>query len=303
MKNIWMIVSQPEEAAPMIDLLKLDASEVTALVIGSRSLAEEVSGLVKAVKWIDNADTPADCYVQAAAEILVNAAPSLIVGAAFPASRAVLGIVAAKSGVPMTSNILSISDAGDSFVVNRSALEGKQIETLKLPHGSCVLVSPYNFKPQEHEVTPNCDRIEEMQAESIPAAQYLAKAPVAASSLKTAERIVSVGLGCSKDELFAQAKELAGKLGAEMGCSMPVATEYMLLPQDHYVGISGCKVVPKLYLALGISGTSQHIAGVRNAKTIVCVNKDPNASFFRNADYGIVGDLDEVLPALLKALD
>lgn len=302
MKNIWMIVSQHEEAAAMLDLLELDASELSALVIGPRSLAEEVSGLVKAVKWIDNAASPADCYTEEAADILLNAAPSLLIGAAFPVSRAVLGLAAAKSGVPMASNILSVSDAGDGVVASRSAVEGKQIETLKLPYGSCILVSPYSFKPQAPRATAEPDRIEGIQAKANTVVQYLAKEPVTASSLKTAERIVSAGIGCSKEALFAQAKELASKLGAELGCSMPVATEYMLLPQDHYVGASGCKVAPKLYLALGISGSTPHRNGVVNAKTIVVINKDPNAAFFHHADYGIVGDLNEILPELIAAL-
>jgi len=95
---------------------------------------------------------------------------------------------------------------------------------------------------------------------------------------------------------------LAAAMGAEVGCSRPVAEEKGWLPLDHFVGISGQKFKGSLYFAIGISGQVQHLGGIRDAKTIVAINNDADAPIFENADYGIVGDLYEIVPILTKAL-
>ena len=98
-------------------------------------------------------------------------------------------------------------------------------------------------------------------------------------------------------------QELANVLkGKTVGCSRPIAADMKWLPEDHWIGLSGHKVKPKLYIAAGISGQIQHIAGMRDSGIIVAINKDPEALIFKSADYGIVGDLYEVLPKLTTAI-
>ena len=122
-----------------------------------------------------------------------------------------------------------------------------------------------------------------------------------AVDLSQAERIVSVGRGIKEQANIALAQQLADALGAELAASRPIC-DAGWLPMERQVGSSGQTVAPKLYLALGISGAIQHLVGMKGSSTIVAVNKDADAPIFEVADYGIVGDLFEVVPAMISAL-
>ena len=119
--------------------------------------------------------------------------------------------------------------------------------------------------------------------------------------LSQAERIVAVGRGIKGQEHLPVAQRLAAALGAELAASRPIC-DAGWLPMDRQVGSSGQTVAPKLYLALGISGAIQHLVGMKGSSTIAAINKDPDAPIFDVADYGIVGDLFEIVPALVEAL-
>ncbi len=122
-------------------------------------------------------------------------------------------------------------------------------------------------------------------------------------NVEDADIIVSCGRGFKNKEDIKLVEELAAVLkGHTVGCSRPIAADMNWLSEDHWIGLSGHKVKPKLYIAAGISGQIQHIAGMRDSGVIVAVNKDPEALIFKSADYGIVGDLYEVLPKLTSAI-
>jgi electron transfer flavoprotein alpha subunit len=122
-----------------------------------------------------------------------------------------------------------------------------------------------------------------------------------AVDLTQAERIVAVGRGIKDQEKIALAQQLAAAIGAEIGASRPIC-DAGWLPMDRQIGSSGQTVAPKVYVALGISGAIQHLVGMKGARTIVAINKDPEAPIFEIADYGIVGDLFEIVPAIIKEL-
>jgi len=122
-----------------------------------------------------------------------------------------------------------------------------------------------------------------------------------AVDLSQAERIVAVGRGIKGQEHLAVAQGLADALGAELAASRPICDSGWL-PMERQIGSSGQTVAPKLYVALGISGAIQHLVGMKGSKTIVAINKDPDAPIFEVADYGIVGDLFEIVPALVGAI-
>jgi len=122
-----------------------------------------------------------------------------------------------------------------------------------------------------------------------------------AVDLSQAERIVSVGRGIKEQANIAVAQQLAEALGAEIAASRPIC-DAGWLPMERQVGSSGQTVAPKLYLALGISGAIQHLVGMKGANTVVAINKDPDAPIFEIADYGIVGDLFEIVPAIIEAV-
>jgi electron transfer flavoprotein alpha subunit len=123
-----------------------------------------------------------------------------------------------------------------------------------------------------------------------------------AVDLGQAERIVAVGRGIKAQENIALVEQLATAMGAELAASRPICDNGWL-PMERQIGSSGQTVAPKLYLALGISGAIQHLVGMKGARTIVAINKDADAPIFEVADYGIVGDLFEIVPALIAELD
>ena len=122
------------------------------------------------------------------------------------------------------------------------------------------------------------------------------------ANLAAASRIVAAGRGFKAEEDLQIARDLAAALGAELACSRPLAEGTAWLSKDRYVGVSGMHVAPDLYLAAGISGQVQHTSGMSDSKVVVAVNSDANAPIFEVADYGIVGDLYDVLPAITAAL-
>jgi electron transfer flavoprotein alpha subunit len=123
-----------------------------------------------------------------------------------------------------------------------------------------------------------------------------------AVDLSQAERFVAVGRGIKGQEHLALAQQLAAAMGAELAASRPIC-DAGWLPMDRQIGSSGQTVAPKLYVALGISGAIQHLVGMKGSRTIVAINKDPEAPIFEIADYGIAGDLFEVVPAMIAALN
>ncbi|WP_373840883.1 FAD-binding protein, partial [Bacteroides heparinolyticus] len=118
-----------------------------------------------------------------------------------------------------------------------------------------------------------------------------------------AERVVSAGKGIGAKENMKLIEDLARNVGAAIGSSRPVAETLQYVPIDRYVGMSGQKFSGNLYIACGISGAGQHLKGIKDATTIVAINNNANARIFKNCDYGIVGDLNEILPLLTDALD
>lgn len=121
-------------------------------------------------------------------------------------------------------------------------------------------------------------------------------------NLVSAKRIVDIGRGLAKEEDLELCRKLAKILEAEIGCSRPVAENNKWLPKSSYIGITGVQVKPELIITLGVSGQIQHVGGINKSKIIVAINKDKSAPIFKNADFGIIGDLYKVLPKLINKL-
>jgi electron transfer flavoprotein alpha subunit len=137
-----------------------------------------------------------------------------------------------------------------------------------------------------------------------PSTKLVERKPKTAKGVKLTDApiIVSFGRGVRKKEDMAMVEQLAKAVGGVVSCSRPIAEDLHWLPEDQYVGLSGQKVNPKLYLALGISGQIQHLTGIRNSRIIVAVNNDPKAPIFEFSDYNIVADLYQMIPALTDAV-
>jgi electron transfer flavoprotein alpha subunit len=146
--------------------------------------------------------------------------------------------------------------------------------------------------------------VREVPSTPFSAVKVIKRSPKAkeAVNITEAKIVVCVGRGMNNKEDVNLARQLAHVVGGEVGCTRPVAEELHWLPEEVYLGISGKKVKPDLYIGLGVSGQIQHVTGIRDSKVILAVNRDENAPIFEAADYGIVGDLYQVVPKLIEEL-
>ncbi len=198
------------------------------------------------------------------------------------------------------SGVISMADAGKGFMCQKLSNSGKGIETRKTLKEKAVLSIKVNaWKIQEKMIGVSISVLN-FPIDEAKAGKIVFKEIVKASakiSITEADVVVSGGRGLKGPEHWGILEELATALGAGTACSKPVADMHWR-PHHEHVGQTGIQIAPNLYIALGISGAIQHLAGVNSSKNIVVINKDPEAPFFKIADYGIVGDVFEVLPKI-----
>jgi electron transfer flavoprotein alpha subunit len=286
-----------------------DAASVTAVVAGAQteSLAAEVAGKVTSrVVRMEHAllePYTADGYTTALQQLIQREEPAYVV---FPHTYQVRDYVpalAARFGQLLISDVTAISDGP---VFTRQLMQGRLNGSyrnagdgfcfLSVQAGAFAADSAVAGAGTVELITP---AIEAAQIRTRPGEPYRASAQTV--DLGSAQMIVSVGRGIKSQENLPVIHELADALGAEVGASRPIC-DAGWLPMERQVGSSGQTVAPKLYIAAGISGAIQHLVGMKGSQCIVAINKDADAPIFEVADYGIVGDLMEVIPALTEAV-
>jgi electron transfer flavoprotein alpha subunit len=215
--------------------------------------------------------------------------------------------VAARFGRSLISDCVDLKSEGGQLVCVRQVFQGKLnadvVPAGEAPHFVSFQAAAFSVDDLQ-AATGSCEiETRDVGLEITPRVimQPPAREGERAVDLSQAEIIISVGRGIGEKDNIELARQLAAALGGEIAASRPVCDEGWL-PIERQVGSSGQTVAPRLYLALGISGASQHLVGMKGAKTIVAVNKDPRAPIFSVAEYGIVGDVLEVVPALVEAL-
>lgn len=211
--------------------------------------------------------------------------------------------VAARTNASLATNVVGMPDTSSGFVVKRSIYSGKAYSRVELTHAKKVIAIRKNAAQvtetgQPAEVEAYHPEIRDSDFSIKVTGTEKATGDVL---LPEAEIIVSGGRGMKGPEHWGILEDLAKALGAATGCSKPVS-DMGWRPHHEHVGQTGVKVSPQLYIAVGISGAIQHLAGVNTSKYIVVINKDPDAPFFKAADYGIAGDAFEVLPKLTEAI-
>lgn len=217
--------------------------------------------------------------------------------------RAVAPRVAAKLDAAPLSGVISLVDPENGFRAQRSSFSGKGVQTFQTKKSKVVITvktNSYHIKenPVEATIEESSIVLGDINIDTV--AKEVLKASEGIS-LTEAEKVVSAGRGMKGPENWGIIEELAGLLGAATACSKPTA-DMGWRPHHEHVGQTGIQIAPDLYIAIGISGAIQHLAGVSSSKTIVVINKDPEAPFFKIADYGIVGDLFEVVPMMIEAI-
>ena len=294
-----------------------DARDVplTAVLLGHRVAEEDLADLIaRGADRVLLMDDPAlahflpEPHAACLTHLIGIHRPEIVLAGATSTGRTLMPLVAIRAHAGLTADctLLEIDAGTGNLLQTRPAIGGNILATIECP----------DHRPQMATVRPRS---------TVPAAPVegrrgeIVRAPVAAELLESrvtrlgferdaeenelgdADVVVSVGRGIKRAENIARIMPLVDALGAALGASRDVVDRGWL-SYPHQVGLSGKTVSPKLYIALGISGAIQHLAGIGTAETIVAVNADPDAQIFRVADFGIVGDLFEVVPALTERL-
>ena len=288
----------------------LGDSEVTAVAMGNTVASEalEKLGNYGATKVLHADDERLnEDQIQAYASVINQAmdqtGATVLVLAKSSLGDPVAARVSVKQKAALASNVVALPESTDPFVVKRSIYTGKAFALTTLSTDKKIIAIKKNavelsesgntasvetFSPtlDDADFTVNITSTEKSEGEIL---------------LPEAEVVVSGGRGMKGPEHWEMIEDLAKTLGAATGCSKPVS-DMGWRPHHEHVGQTGIKVSPSLYVAVGISGAIQHLAGVNSSKNILVINQDEEAPFFKAADYGVVGDAFEVVPKLTEAL-
>jgi electron transfer flavoprotein alpha subunit len=217
--------------------------------------------------------------------------------------KSIVGRLAVKMNAGSVAGVNALPTLdGETFKVEKGVFSGKAIATYEVVSDQKVISVVGNSIPVE--ATGSVVEVESLSID-VPAPKVTVKEVKRAEGitpLPEAELVVSAGRGMKGPENWGIIEDLAEALGATTACSRPVA-DTGWRPHHEHVGQTGVAIRPNLYIAAGISGAIQHLAGVNSSKTIVVINKDPEAPFFKAADYGVVGDLFEIIPRLTEAIE
>ncbi|HEY3570179.1 MAG TPA: electron transfer flavoprotein subunit alpha/FixB family protein [Thermoanaerobaculia bacterium] len=321
MANVWVVLQHREGQFPRISFEAIAAAQKLAAQLGGKAeavLLGEGVGLAAAevakfdLAAVHVADDPAlrvytpGAYIGALAPAIKAAAPAFVV---FPHTYQTVDYMARLAqgiGAGLLPEVTGFEGDADGLIWARPVMGGKLQSKVKVKGEGTVLVSvqsgafPADSAARgEAPVQPLAVDLSGVK----PDREVLGYEEVGGDTvdLTKAEIIVAVGRGVGGADKMAPVEALAKALGAEIGASRPVIDNGWL-PRDRQIGSSGQTVAPKLYVAAGISGAIQHLVGMKGSSVIVAINKDPGAPIFTIADYGIVGDLHEVLPALTEAV-
>jgi electron transfer flavoprotein alpha subunit len=297
-----------EHAAGVPDELSLQAlglagGDAEALLVGSgaRAAAERLPVAVVHVAEDERLDAYAPgAWAHCLTELMARRSPSRVIAAGSERGNEVLAHVGARLDLPFAANCISV----DGDKVTRLRWGGSLMEEARI-HGAPLLISvaPHAVPAVALEGAPSIEPFAPALEESDLVVRVVDHVDTvkAGISLAEAKVVVSGGRGVGSAEGFGILEELAGMLDAAVGCSR-VVTSAGWRPHTDQVGQTGTKVSPDLYIACGISGATQHIAGCKGAKKILAINSDAEAPILNSADYAVIGDLTEIVPAITAEL-
>ena len=308
-KSTWEMVTAARELAQQ----KGSDTPVTALVLGS-NIAPIAAEIARAVDQVLVADLPAlaqydsELWSAAVAQIAREGEASIILIGASRSGREYSPRVAIKLDAPLLEDVISLKAAGETITAQHYTFLARVTETIETLGGATSPITVVTIKPGTfNPAAPRAEAAEQFDVDlnlPTPRLKVTGKTAERSSrvSLAEAEIVVSGGRGVGSAEGFTQYVEaLADQLGAAVGATRAIV-DAGWRPYSEQVGQTGKTVQPKLYIAIGISGAVQHLSGMNKSKIIVAINRDAEAPIFKIADYGIVGDVPQLIPAILAEL-
>ena len=284
-------------------------SEIIAVAIGLygdselESLGANGATRVILVEGENLVENQIGIYAEILTDIFQKQSAKMLIMTKSSFSDNVGGRVAGKAGAAIVSNVTSLPDVTSGFVVKKGIFTGKAFANVSITAEKKVLIVKRNSveigEGAEKATVEKSSAPDHIKFTETITGKHKAEGDVL---LDEAEIVVSGGRGLKGPENWGIVEDLAKALGAATGCSKPVS-DLGWRPHHEHVGQTGVKVSPNLYIAVGISGAIQHLAGVNSSKVLVVINKDPDAPFFNAADYGIVGDAFEIVPKLIDKVN
>lgn len=290
------------------ELSKAFGMDISALMIGKRdeknaqSYFEYGAQKVLSIPSIDLDALDAETYTQALFE-LAKDGPDILLISSTRLGKETAGRVAQKLQAGCITDAINLTARGSDLIIDRYALGGNTISSEIIRTKKKVIsVMPRSFEAHPSPVAGKVDTIDfNPPARRITVVERRKK--IAESvNIESAERLICVGQGIAKKEDLALVNEFCRAVGAELGCTRALSADYHWISEDRMVGISGKRCKPKLHVSIGISGQIQHTVGIMGSKLIVAINKDKEAPIFKIADYGIVGDLYQILPKITEKI-
>ena len=307
--EIWAFSDDEELAIEMISgslsLANNDSSNVVGICIGkgarerANTLARFGAGKVYLVEDQSLNMYSADTYVDALSNLAAKESPSVILIGANRRGRELAPRIAARLKAGCASGCSAVRLESGKLMMERVVYSGVALATITSNSPTTVVaVNKRTFTLGNEDESQKADIISVQPELSEARVHHMGFEDRGDRKkiLTDSEIVVSVGRGLQKQDDLALIENLATILGAEIGCSRPISSDYGWLPEDSHVGLSGIRISPKLYIAIGISGQIQHLTGIKDSKIIVAVNIDEKAPIFEASDYCVVADLYEFVP-------
>lgn len=310
--DVFIFSEKPDLGAELITAARTltphTGGVVAAIVLGPKS--EEDKAVYAVADKVYCLERPSDSvmvedYVPTIARMLQTQKPfGLLIGAT-KRGKAVAGRLGAILGTSVITNAKYFVPKGKEIQIAHLIFGGRAIR-IETNRSGIMLATVEAGSFQSSTPTPS-GNLETIEVEFIEPKYKLTVLeckvkPPSAMNLAAAKKVICVGCGVAKEEDLASIQDLAKVLTAEIGCTRKLGENISGLPMERHIGISGAYIKPDLYVGIGVSGQVQHTVGIKDSRVVVAINKDKNAPIFSNADYGIVGDLYEVVPELIKVL-